>query len=373
MAPVDEATFDGDDFSNNLFTDLAPLLTLFGEQVTKQFLSLSLSWADNVLLAMGPLGIMTVVVSAIRVGGGPLLRALVGRAREEKALVEQELLSSTSEEICEMWNGTAIVRTKGKPASPMKTLVITADGRVLSLPQLKQDEDKDDRLYDIKGAKRATGPETGFSQGLIPWEAVVVNAPPNLTLNLQNTSAQTSEIWAFALLGVVLQAVALVVPALATYRWRLDEDGKKDARSYGYPCYLIGSVLLIAGILGCGHVIEGATREITFKCRKEHRNNVAVVRLQEACTVGDQYFPRVALFNSFDNPDISVSVWNIKNLKSHSHLATLSTGLAIPGFVIQFVGLRALHWSASVIQLGITFVMTAVRAWVRRGITRKPP
>jgi hypothetical protein len=31
--------FDGSDFSNNLFSDLAPLLTLFGEQVTKQFLS----------------------------------------------------------------------------------------------------------------------------------------------------------------------------------------------------------------------------------------------------------------------------------------------------------------------------------------------
>ena len=71
--------FGGDEFSNNLFSDLAPLLTLFGEQVTKQFLSMSLGWADNVLLAMGPLGIMTVIVSAIRVGGVRQLKALVGR------------------------------------------------------------------------------------------------------------------------------------------------------------------------------------------------------------------------------------------------------------------------------------------------------
>jgi hypothetical protein len=34
--------FDGNDFANNLFSDLAPLLTLFGEQVTKQFLSMSM-------------------------------------------------------------------------------------------------------------------------------------------------------------------------------------------------------------------------------------------------------------------------------------------------------------------------------------------
>jgi hypothetical protein len=71
--------FDGNDFANNLFSDLAPLLTLFGEQVTKQFLSMSMGWADNILLAMGPLGILTIVFSAIRVGGVPSLKAVVGR------------------------------------------------------------------------------------------------------------------------------------------------------------------------------------------------------------------------------------------------------------------------------------------------------
>ncbi|EON65652.1 hypothetical protein W97_04891 [Coniosporium apollinis CBS 100218] len=55
--------FRGDEFSNNLFSDLAPLLALFGEQVTKQFLSMSMGWTDNILLAMGYLGIMTIMVS----------------------------------------------------------------------------------------------------------------------------------------------------------------------------------------------------------------------------------------------------------------------------------------------------------------------
>lgn len=71
--------FAGDEFSNNLFSDLAPLLTLFGEQVTKQFLSMSMGWADDILLAMGPLGIITVIISAIRVGGVKLLKTFVGR------------------------------------------------------------------------------------------------------------------------------------------------------------------------------------------------------------------------------------------------------------------------------------------------------
>lgn len=48
-----------DNFANNLGSDLAPLLALFGEQVTTQFLSESLSWMDSLLVAIAPLGIIT--------------------------------------------------------------------------------------------------------------------------------------------------------------------------------------------------------------------------------------------------------------------------------------------------------------------------
>ncbi|KAK4641686.1 hypothetical protein QC761_607440 [Podospora bellae-mahoneyi] len=63
--------FDGNDFANNLFTDLAPLLTLFGD----------IGWADSVLLAMGPLGILNIIVSAIRIAGDqvPISDALIGK------------------------------------------------------------------------------------------------------------------------------------------------------------------------------------------------------------------------------------------------------------------------------------------------------
>ena len=38
-----------------------------------------MGWADNVLLGMAPIGILTSVVSAIRVGGRRWLKALIGR------------------------------------------------------------------------------------------------------------------------------------------------------------------------------------------------------------------------------------------------------------------------------------------------------
>jgi hypothetical protein len=39
----------------------------------------------------------------------------VGRARENKATAEIELMSSTSHEVGELWNGQTIVRTLGSP------------------------------------------------------------------------------------------------------------------------------------------------------------------------------------------------------------------------------------------------------------------
>jgi hypothetical protein len=74
-----------------------------------------LSIWDNVIFAMAPLGILTAVVSAIRVRGSPSLRAFIGRAQEGPGNVEVELLSSTSETVSELWNEGGIARVFGRP------------------------------------------------------------------------------------------------------------------------------------------------------------------------------------------------------------------------------------------------------------------
>lgn len=110
------ATIGGDNWANNLFSDLAPILALFGEQVAKQFLSDSSGLADSVLFAMAPLGVITAIVSAIRIAGHPWLKALVGRGKEGLAQAELELMSSNSHDVGEMYNGEAIVRVLGTPS-----------------------------------------------------------------------------------------------------------------------------------------------------------------------------------------------------------------------------------------------------------------
>ena len=70
---------------------------------------------ESFIFALAPLGILTAMVGAIRVGGPSWLKAVIGRARENQATVELELMTSTSHEVCELWNGHGVVRTMGKP------------------------------------------------------------------------------------------------------------------------------------------------------------------------------------------------------------------------------------------------------------------
>ncbi len=87
-----------------------------------QFLSQAVSWADSIILAMAPLGIITIIVAAIRVGGPPWLKATIGRAKESVADAESELMSSTSTEVCELWDDRQIVRVTGK--APIHEFII---------------------------------------------------------------------------------------------------------------------------------------------------------------------------------------------------------------------------------------------------------
>jgi len=144
-----------------------------------------------------------------------------------------------------------------------------------------------------------------------------------------------------------------------------------------------------------GHVIEGITTEHSFSLEQRHTGSsdkiFQVLSLQRACTVSDQHFSSYAILNIPGNTEIRTSrlpedkssdrfrlvIISVEEFpeslsKSPSFLAAISTITAVTGFIVQFVGLRALHWSATIIQLGITLLMTALRAWVRRGLASDP-
>lgn len=113
-----------------------------------QFMSQSTSWADNFILAMAPLGIVTIIVSAIRVGGPSWLKAVIGRARENLAAAEVELMSSTSREVCELWNGSEIIRSMGSAPVREFICIVPKDAGVMRDFEVKID------IIDAKEARK---------------------------------------------------------------------------------------------------------------------------------------------------------------------------------------------------------------------------
>ncbi|EXK79661.1 hypothetical protein FOQG_15759 [Fusarium oxysporum f. sp. raphani 54005] len=114
-----------------------------------QFLSQTLGWADCVILAMAPLGVITTIVSAIRVEGPPWLKAIIGRSRENRSVAEMELMSSTSQETCELWNGDNVVRCQG--LAPVKDEI-----KRVRITRLEDEEANPNGLMKRQGAYLAS-------------------------------------------------------------------------------------------------------------------------------------------------------------------------------------------------------------------------
>nr|CEG03933.1 unnamed protein product [Fusarium acuminatum CS5907] len=411
-----------DDFADNLLTDLAPVLTLFGERVTMQFLSQSTGWADVIILAMAPLGIMTIIVSAIRVGGPSWLKAAIGRSRENLAVAEVDLMSPTSTEVCELWNGREIVRSMG--SAPVREFICISprpvSGTENSSNGLEEDAFGDVKNYIQKGgAIESLTSDEEPGQSLTSWYPLIHRSPhhvvarekrngaPNIALNLQEHPRR--EAHAAALLAICLQAGVLVYSGFATYYPTLRFPKEKDTpvANYAFPCMATGTLCLVAGLLLCGHVVESSTEERVTKMADGYQ--AYYIRLQRYATVGDQVFGSFAIFSSDPLSTVVTSRRTVKyeptildqvflavpdyllnlasgkrngsarrNQRRQQHTALLASKTTIGmlfslcGFIVQFVGLRGLHWSISVFQLGAVLIMTLVRVYIRRDFARPP-
>jgi len=413
---------DGADFSNNLFSDLGPLLALFGEQVAKQFMSQSMSWLEDVIFAMAPLGIITAIISAIRVGGPNWLKAVVGRARESKATVEIELMSSTSHEVCELWNGQAIVRVMGSPdiveilyfedmadgkdkcglftlemaikegilknaketrkdkstqaeESPLMTAINEGAlgtkknffSRIFQRTYPKSSStSRDSASTDVENAMRSRRrkPPQNTAKPATPDSA------PNISLNIIGIKRQR-ELWFFAILGFLLQCCILGFIGLGQYT---------------HPGYLLmasGTLFLVIGMMICSHVVQASSVETTWVAEKNFR----IIWLQKSATVNDQRFGSYALFTEKKRKTLTTSrrrtytpsskhscstKYTFAAALSFQNLTIVGSFISLAGFVTQFVGIRALDWFAAIFQLIATLTMTAVRTWIRRNMSTRP-
>ncbi|KAI5776471.1 hypothetical protein EDC01DRAFT_682457 [Geopyxis carbonaria] len=353
---AEKLSSDGDDFSNNLFSDLAPLLTLFGEQVTKQYMAGSMSWVDNITLATAPLGILTILVSAVRVSGAPWLRAIIGRAREAKGVAEAELLSSTSGNVCELWSGEGVVRVMGTPKMAELIYVAGAEGEacVYSLEQAAER-----RLYRLRSQH---GPKVVQAQG---------EQAPNIALNVGGALVPAWELWVYAIVGIVLQIGVLGFSGATVSDRYADSYPKGGGKvpPYAFPFFVAGTTVVCVGIMLCSRVVEGVTTEEIWEPDPKYEN-LRVIRLQKGGqVVNDQMFGPYALLDLDPEHKIRTSRHNTNSFRFTVSAATVLTLL---GYIVQFIALRGLHWSSTIAQLVATFTMTTLRSVARRGLSKDP-
>ncbi|KAF0644684.1 hypothetical protein FPSE5266_11354 [Fusarium pseudograminearum] len=344
---------DNTDFLLNVFSDIGPILALFGEQFARQFLSETFTWEDHVIFACIPLGIMTAISGAIRVQGGGLFKAVIGRARENHAAAEIEYMSSTSTEVCELYNGEGIVRTMGKPyigqiivfpnqfanrsqsgqkgdfcgihtleTATKEGIMKYQEYRVDSRPRLFKCFESSTTPTTVvqKSSKRETqqqdDPETGEprAEHTDTWDShdsshrsskngsnIEKKNPwltlksPNLQLNIpcEDVSEQKHRFHLVlaAIVALVLQIALLAIAISTVYL-----ISGFEPEPWGLPCYLGGSVLLFLGMLACSVAIEKRTRELIWfiadqdpASEKEHKE-FHLLWVQRSQRVSEQDF-----------------------------------------------------------------------------------
>ncbi|KKK19180.1 hypothetical protein ARAM_003200 [Aspergillus rambellii] len=351
---------DWEDFSNNLATDLAPLISLFGERLTKQFLSESTGLLDNIIFALSPLGILTALVSVIRVCGSPSLRALIGRAQEAPGEAENELLSCVSETTAELFNDGGISRVLGRP-------------RILEVVVWEEPDPSGQGVCRRMGTLRDALLENAWvvrkgqwildEKGLLPELDI-----PNLSLNKGIKQRGPAWFYSAALLGVVLQTGPLVYAGLTVFLWpALFTDQGSFVQGYAFPLYVYGTVSLCTGMFLCAFMIERSSAQCHIYPAKPSK----IYWLQPGRQkIGEQDFGAFLAVNEGPNSQATEDLTYIKSvqnvaLKERGLLLLFTIFITITGFVLQFVSLRGLHPSVILANLGSMLVMSIVRTCLR--------
>ena len=367
-------------------------------------MSQSMGWVEDLIFACAPLGIITAMVAAIRVGGPGALQAIIGRARESRGVVEVELMSSTSADVCELWDGKGVVRVLGSspiielyylqsdPGNTSNSGAVDAD----MIPLMTRD--KGMGIWDF---------ESAISEGLLkggdslrsdnsasPESPMAHKVVPNIGLNLSAQRVSNMEFILVAVAGVVLQAGVVVFAAVGKYLspWNGKfKKGDEPVQKHAFPSMAGGTVALVIGMFLCCYIVERSTSEDTWAIAEPDGHRVRVAWLQRGGEVNDQHFKSYILHRRHPKPSkLSNAVRKFIKTSSNSdtgvpirtshkgedrdqgYLTILAVAVSLVGFVLQFVGLRALTWHVTIAQLVATGAMTGLRAALRRNLIHEP-
>ncbi|KAK7961225.1 hypothetical protein PG988_012439 [Apiospora saccharicola] len=201
------------------------------------------SW-DIVVFAVAPKGVITAVVSAIRICGTPSLRAFVGRAQEGAGVAEAELCSSTSREVCEVYSNGGISRVFGRPK--LLEIVHDPEAPIKDFFPIGQNRGEagiysfQDYIKTEKGRSEWTmtqgNPADPGDDELDPVLTSAWATNPNLSLNIGIKPLHRLWFIAAAALGIVLQSSVLVWATLARYYYQWLRDSREGTKGFPMGC-----------------------------------------------------------------------------------------------------------------------------------------
>ncbi|KAK2739882.1 ankyrin repeat protein [Colletotrichum kahawae] len=130
---------------------------------------------------------------------------------------------------------------------------------------------------------------------------------PNISLNLSENHSRTG-IRLVAAMGIILQLGVLAFFAVMTYPAYIRGDFKKDDEAvpeHAFPLAASGTLLLVAGLLLCSHVVESSTHEQRYLPIDGYE--IRLFWLQQGQTVSDQVFESFATYPSLPRTAIITS------------------------------------------------------------------
>jgi hypothetical protein len=181
--------------------------------------------------------------------------------------------------------------------------------------------------------------------------------------------------------GVLVQSGVVAFQALVNYYFKWEKDGT-IVEDYAFPLACGGLIMVCLGVLSCARAIERSTEEVIWipaERAKEEKRRLQLMWVQQSQT--GESFPSYAIFRPDDKntaPGEFRAIWGSYRRDSPRDVSSLNfwvfvgTLLCTVGFPLQFIGLRGLHYTATLAQLIATIVMSIIRSWVRRGLSKQP-
>jgi hypothetical protein len=278
---------------------------------------------------------------------------------------ESNQRSSTSSDICELWNGVGIVRVVGTPSIveliyriPEKVHGSDTSGsaEIHTLATAKQSG-----LFVLRSSRRKDlSPEknsktnTESSLSTLESNSSHLAAPPNIFFNVSGGSANHWELVLVSVIGVLLQSGVLVYDGVITYHSRARFE--PGFHAYAFPFTLFGTLGVMLGTFICAYVVETSTDEEIWEAVGPKKESLQTVWLQRGQFVGDQVFRSFAIYDvlkqhvirtSRKSPDLKrLEVWAflgstlavISGSIQHRFSNSVSDIDIDPGFVFQFIG-----------------------------------